>query len=293
VSTSALATLDGAAYADVDEHAYPLTSSHVLRVDLQSGRLQATSPPLSPYASIVAAGGSIWVTGTSHGELDILRLDRTNLSVTKRLSIADRADASGSASYVAAHGDVVWVASGDVIAQVGTNGDLLGRVTLAGTVGGLALSPNGAWLYDVFDTSTSALVQERNAATWGVLASSPLTDQVAVRALSADSTGVWLSVVGGMTAGLERLAFAHLSVEVSSRDGSLSGTNALRIVDSGGVLWWIDSEDVECLAPTSGVARSRTTVDTDGALVALGSSLLVSTPAGLSLLTPPGLCEQS
>jgi hypothetical protein len=71
-------------------------------------------------------------------------------------------------------------------------------------------------------------------------------------------------LASGMSASLACFSSPHLSLSVSGTDGVLAGTNALRAFDSGHTLWWVDSQDVECLDPSSGRTIAQTVVLTAG-----------------------------
>jgi outer membrane protein assembly factor BamB len=286
--------LAGSAYAAIELPGYPPKGWVVERIGIANGRVLAKSPVIAgvlPSESLVAEDGWIWVAGHTRDRSNLYRLRATNLAFTDQYSYRDSVefpdDIDGA---LAASAGFIWFGAGRSLVQFTSSGHEVLRLDVGGSIASLALDATSGRLYDVLSTSRGEVLQERNATDGALLARHSAVNRWAVRDLTADVGGVWVSLIGGMSASLARFSSPHLDLSVGEKEGVLVGTKALRAFDAGHTLWWVDSQDVECLDPASGRTIARTVVFTAGGLVQQGQRIYITTPTGISVLAPPSAC---
>lgn len=292
----------------------------VVRVDLRSGRVVASSA-LLPAGELVAGAGRLWLaaapdpTDSYAGEVYVL--DPKTLKILRQIPLptgppptVDVPEATGPAMVAMSDG-AIWAGTGTEAVRINPKTGATGTpVTFASPLGGLAVG--GGRLYDSYeDADTNQIgvpvVEERDATTGALLASAE-PDAIAPPALvaAAGTAGVWASFRGGMIGTTELLAPSGLAVApepegnrvpwLMQDDGSVytqfMGTAVTR---SGGVGWVSSDVTLACADPATGAVRAveRHSLTTSlSSFAAIGSRLYALRGAGGRLveITPPAAC---
>lgn len=267
-------------------------------VDTQSHQTLATS---QRYSMLAVGDGRLWAANSEASGAHLVGLALPTLAPVGSVTLpGSSVSAVGAAAVTGAE---VWAAASSTLSEISAKSLHVDRTLPAGgQITDLAASPNHRFLWDIVAISGPGQpgeVQLRNAATGAAEGTWEAPAGVRLDGLTADDTGAWVTVGGGMSTVLERLQGPPLRVTVRGGEPTTIGGQAhfdlvgqpISALDGGNVLWTdISGQALACITPTASATRSETRLATIGSLAATGSNLIAATSAGIDLIRPPAIC---
>lgn len=246
--------LAGRLYAVTAQAEAPVGTSHLVRLDPQTGRVLARSVRRVAWQiRPVLADGLVWTVDAE--TTTVLGFDPVTLTASTRVRVSLPGSAEqGVALASGGRLSAVVVGGGRTVAFV--DPDRVRRVSVDGLVSRVAMSADGRRLYVVALTIDHAAVrlETLDPRTGERLAASIETDSIL--GPLATSGGLWDTWAGGHAAAIEFRPAHDLSAAVRPDPGSSGGGLDVLPAISAGVAWLGGDSQIGCADPSTGVVRA-------------------------------------
>jgi YVTN family beta-propeller protein len=285
---------------------YAISGDYLDRIDPATGNVvdSARASTAVPNPPIIT-GSTVWLVSSYAGHTVVLDgYDGQTLARVASVTVPVSGQVSTMSSGVltAGSGGDLYVAAGrSVVVLDPSTRQVVKQISVpAGSVGSVAVSPDGTKLY----VSVGAIeLLTYSLATDAQLGSSAMTDITSSAGnLVATTGGVWGTAGVGMSEWTWFAPDADLTRVVRVSTGAGGGLVSAPAV-SGGTVWVGGSHTLECASPVTGQVLRSVTIPTDGGVVEnFGSATVTggrtyalyldnrSQQAGVVTLAPPAAC---